>query len=88
MLTEYETVTPARVSPSSCVLPKPSGSMACRPFADASFVTVKLSVPPLNAIAPKLDALRPSSQVSICLAETSGTPRARADVTTASATSD
>ena len=55
------------------------GSIRCRPFAPAPVVSVNESTPPDQVRAEKPVPLRPSSHVSICLAETIGTPRARAD---------
>ena len=49
---------------------------------------MKLSVPPLRLIEENEDALRASSQVSNCRADTIGTPRDFADATTASETSE
>ena len=42
-------------------------------LAAGAAVTLNASDVPLQVIAPKDDALRPSSQVSICSAETTGT---------------
>jgi hypothetical protein len=49
------------------------GSIARRLLAPAPTVIVKLSWFPLQLVAPNDEPLRPSSQVSICLAETTGT---------------
>ena len=61
-----------------------TGSIARSPFAPLAGSIVKWSLWPLQSMPPKEDWLRPSSQVSICRAETIGTPRARAEATIAS----
>ncbi len=58
--------------------------MACSPLAAGSLTTVKARLLPANAIEPNDEALRASSQVSICCAETTGTPRASAELTAVS----
>ena len=59
--------------------------MACRPFAPAATAMPKVSTPPLQVMSWNDEPLRPSSQVSICFAETTGTPRAFAEATIAAA---
>ena len=49
---------------------------------------MKPSTLPANDTLPNDDALRPSIQSSICLADTTGTPRACADATIADQPSD
>src|SRR4029453_12695856 len=65
-----------------------AGIMARRPFAPAAAATVKPRELPFQVMEPNDDALRASSQLSICTLDTDGTPRARAEFTTASATED
>ncbi len=60
------------------------GTIPRRPFAPAAWVTLKLSLFPLQETPSKEDWLRPSSQVSICRAETTGTPCESAEATIAS----
>src|SRR5262245_12447615 len=60
------------------------GSIACRPFAPVPTATLKVSTLPLHVIDWNDDPLRPSSQVSIWRALTTGTPRDCADATIAS----
>src|SRR5215218_7264210 len=57
-----------------------AGIIPRRPFDPAAAVTVKARALPLQAIEPKEEPLRPSSQVSICFAVTAGTPLARASL--------
>ena len=59
--------------------------MASSPFAPPAGATLKRSRPPLKPTSRKDDPLRPSSQSSICSAETTGTPRAFAAATMAAA---
>ena len=59
--------------------------MASRPFAPAPTAMPKVSTPPLQERPWNDEPLRPSSQVSICFAETTGTPRACAELTMAAA---
>ncbi len=83
------TATPARVRlPSTLPAAERSGSMPCRPTASAPRDTVNVSTPPVHVDPPNDDALRASSQVSIWRAETTGTPWACADATTASAATE
>jgi hypothetical protein len=64
------------------------GSIARRFRAPFACAMVNESVLPLHASDLKAEEFRPSSQVSICNAETTGTPCAFAEVTIASAPSD
>src|SRR5882672_5208197 len=64
------------------------GSMACSPTAPPSCVTVKLRELPSHASAPNVELFRPSSHFNIWTLDTSGTPRASADESTASATGE
>ena len=72
------TETPLRVSDCSVPLLPWAGSMASSPFAPVPRVMLKVSLFPLMARLSNEDALRPSVQVSSCLAEITGTPRALA----------
>src|SRR5262245_4652205 len=67
-------------------LPARAGSIACSPFAPVPRVTLNVSTREAasHEIPVNDDPLRPSSHVSICRADTTGTPRASADVTIAS----
>ena len=60
------------------------GTMPRRLRAPALPATLKLSAFPLQARSANDEPFRPSSQSSICFAETTGTPCACADATTAS----
>jgi hypothetical protein len=60
------------------------GSIARRFLAPAPTATLKLSWFPLQARPANDELFRPSSQVSICFADTTGTPCACAEATTAS----
>src|ERR1035437_8089409 len=65
------------------------GSMVCRPLAPEPAATVKLrTLPPepssVQLCVPKEEPPRPSSQVSIWAAETTGTPCAAAEAMMAS----
>ena len=82
--TVYDTDVPPSVSVPSAPLPDRVGSMPCRPTAAGSRVTTKLSALPFQPNDPNDDALRASSQVSICRAVTIGTPRACAAATVVS----
>src|SRR4029453_14182532 len=62
-----------------------SGTIACSPFAPLAVAIVKLRTFTFQAIVPNEELLRASSQVSICRLDTIGTPRARAELRTASA---
>ncbi len=65
-------------------MPDEVGSMTWSPVAPAAAVTVKFSVFPLHERPRKEELFRPSTQSSICLAETIGTLRACAEATIAS----
>ena len=58
--------------------------MPVRPVAPAPTATLKVSVLALQAMSAYEEAFRPSIQVSICLPLTIGTPRACAEVISAS----
>ena len=65
------------------------GSKTCRPLAGTFWLpapgtTVKLNALPLHVSDPKDELLRKSSQSSICLLETIGTPRGGAEARIAS----
>ncbi len=81
------TCTPSRLTLVRLPVAELIGSIARRPFAPAAWLTLKLSLFALKEIAPNEDWLRPSSHCSICLAETTGTPRAWAEATIAFAPS-
>ncbi len=68
----------------STLAPERRGSMPCSPLAAGLRETLKLNALPLQLIALKAEALRASSQASIWRADTTGTPRAWAEATTAS----
>ena len=70
------------------LLPERVGNIACRPVAAGLALTVKLSVFRLPLMLPNDEEFRPSSQVSIWRLVTIGTPRATAELTTASAAAD
>ena len=55
--------------------------MARSPFAPGAWVIVKLSVAPFHVIDPNAELFRPSSQLSICTEETTGTLRVCAELT-------
>ncbi len=59
------------------------GIIALSPVADGSAVTVNVSDEPVQDSALKEEALRASSQVSICRDETTGTPCVLAEATVA-----
>ena len=59
--------------------------MAWRPFAPAPTAMPKLSTPLVQERPVNDEPLRPSSQVSICFAVTTGTLRAFAEATMAAA---
>ena len=52
-----------------------AGNMARSPFAPEPTLIVKVSADPFHASDENDEPLRPSSQVSNCAAEISGTPR-------------
>jgi hypothetical protein len=64
------------------------GNIACRFLAPTPARMLKFRVLLLHDRDPKDDELRPSSQVNICRADTTGTPRAWAEAMIASAPSD
>jgi hypothetical protein len=64
------------------------GSSARKLWAPVAWVTLKVRVFPLQRIELNEEEFRPSSQVNICNAETTGTPCACAEATIASAPSD
>lgn len=64
------------------------GSIALKFLAPLPCVMVNERVFPLHASEPKEEEFRPSSQVSICNAETTGIPCDCAEATIASAPSD
>ncbi len=68
--------------PASVPAAEETGSIARSPFAPP--VMSKVSELPAQASLLKAEPFRPSSQVSICRPDTTGTPRARAAATTAS----
>ena len=57
------------------------GSIACKFLAPLPCVIVNDRVFPLHTIDPNEEEFRPSSQVSICSAETIGIPRVCAEAT-------
>ena len=79
---EVATGAPLRVRPCMAPVDPLIGSMACRPCAPDAWAMLNVSCPPLKATPWKAEALRPSSQVSICWAEMTGTPCACAALTT------
>ena len=60
-----------------------AGSIARSPVAPAPIAVRKLNVVPFQLSCSNVEPLRPSSQVSICCAVTTGTPRALAEATIA-----
>src|SRR5262245_42641913 len=74
---------PLRVSVISCPEAARNGSIACRLRAPEATEIEKPSVLPLQLTLPNAEPLRPSSHVSICLDDTTGTPRATAEPTIA-----
>lgn len=64
------------------------GSIAWRFLPPAATEILKLRVPLFHVSDPKEELLRPSNQVNICWADTTGTPRACAEAMMASAPSD
>src|SRR4029079_18054792 len=72
---------PPRVIPARTPTEDVVGSIACRPLAPAPTAIVKLSVLPDHASDPNDDPFRPSSHVSSCFADTTGTPLAMAALT-------
>ena len=66
--------TPSRLTVVNAPTEEVVGTIPRRPFAPAAWVTLKLSLFPLQETPSNEDWLRPSSQVSICRAETTGTP--------------
>lgn len=65
-----------------------TGTMPRRPRAAVSATTLKVNDEPFHTIEVNVDALRASNHCNICRADTTGTPRAWAEVTTAVATSE
>ena len=61
------------------------GSIVWRPFAPAPTVIVNVNVPAFQVRPRIVESLRPSTQSSSCLYEITGTPRACAAATIASA---
>ncbi len=80
--TRYGTGWPPEVIPVSVPAAASTGSMARSPLAPP--VMPNVSALPFQASPVKAEALRPSSQVSICRPETTGAPCALAAATTAS----
>ncbi len=78
-------MVPARVRPVRTPAAVRVGTIALSPVAAGSAVTVKVSTLANHDCALNDDALRASSQVSICRAETTGTPCALAEATVAEA---
>ena len=76
---------PSTVMPVRCPPLMSTGSIACRPFAPVAVDTVKDKTWLLHVSPLKAEPFRPSSQVSICSAETTGTFLATAEATTAAA---
>ncbi len=76
--------TPSRFSVVSAPTEEVVGTIPRSPLAPAAWLTLKLSLLPLQEIPSKEDWLRPSSHCSICWAETTGTPRDCAEATIAS----
>src|SRR3954453_22209089 len=75
------TKVPLRVIVLTTPLPELSGSIACRLFAPAAVLIANDIVLPAQAKWANDEPLRPSSHVSICFADTIGTPRESADDT-------
>src|SRR5262245_15556889 len=82
------TGVPLRARPVSVLVPHCAGTIACNPLAPTPTFTVKPSVVPSQVSDANDDAFRPSSHVSICRAETIGTPRACAEARMASEPDD
>ena len=80
----YTTGTALRLISDSGPIAEFSGTIACILRDPAAAVIMKLSLFPLHASPPNEEPLRPSSHVSICCADTTGTPCAWADATMAS----
>ena len=70
--------TPPELKPTSLSTPARIGSMACSPLAPSARAIENASVWPFHDWIVNDEPLRPSSHVSICRAETTGTPRFRA----------
>src|SRR5215831_2683186 len=80
----HATGEPSRVSEASVPDAPWIGTIPRRFRAPTPTATLKLSWLPLQARLPNEEPFRPSSHVSICFAETTGTPCACAEATTAS----
>ena len=76
--------TPFRVIEISVPAPDWVGIIAVSPVAPAACVIVNWRELPVQEKPPKDELLRPSTQSSICFAETTGTLRLNADATIAS----
>ena len=76
---------PARASEVRLRLPKVVGTIPRSPTAAECAETLNVCAPPAYWIDPDDEVLRPSSHSSICRPDTTGTLRARADATMASA---
>src|SRR5262249_37084065 len=83
-----EIVPPFNVMPDNVSAPDLIGTRICRPVAPLAGATLKVSRLAPNAIGPNIEPFRASSHVSICFAETIGTPRLCAAVTIASEPAD
>src|ERR1044071_381761 len=79
-----ETAFPFFVIPESEPAADWNGTMAFNPFEPLPTATVNVNEFPEYEMFPNDELFRPSNQPSICFAETTGTPWARADATIAS----
>ena len=70
------TAEPPRVTPCTTPATDSAGTMARRPFEPAPADTSKPRTPDAQVKLAKVEALRPSIQVSNCFAEITDTPRA------------
>ena len=84
----YVTGPPSRVMLASGPIAARAGTSACKPLEPGPGAMLKLRLLPIQSTEPNEEPLRPSSQVNIWRPVTTGTPRASAAVTTASATSE